>query len=207
MMLVEDKMITKEYTEDLKITQEIINKYEMMDIAYFDIETTGFDKEKDKVILISLGFFNEDSSFSVKQFFSGSVEEEKQILVEFKNELKEFKTWCSYNGMAFDEPFINRRMQFNRIDFNSPNVHFDLYRKIRCYQKQLGIERCNLKSVEKFIGIERKDQIDGSISVKLYEEYLTTKEEELRDIIMLHNYEDVISLPKIYKLARDVGNN
>ena len=70
------------------------------------------------------------------------------------------------------------------------------------------MKRCNLKSVERFIGINRKDEINGGISVKLYEEYLSTGRIRIwRDIIMLHNYEDVLNLPKIFKLRYKIETN
>lgn len=69
------------------------------------------------------------------------------------------------------------------------------------------MERYNLKTVEKFLGVHREDQIDGGISVELYCKYLETRNEEIKDIIMLHNYEDVLNLPKIFKLVYEVENN
>lgn len=200
-------MFCKEYEEKLKLPEEIVNKYDMKKIAYFDIETTGFDKDVDKVILISVGYYIDDSIFKVKQYFGENLEEESQVLNIFKNDLKKFNKWSSYNGIAFDEPFVKRRMEKNNIDFEVPNEHIDLYRFIRPYYKKMGMDRCNLKTVEKFIGIEREDTIDGAISVELYYNFLETKDDKIKDIIMLHNYEDVLNLPKIFELVYEVENN
>ncbi|AEB75465.1 ribonuclease H-like domain-containing protein [Clostridium botulinum] len=171
---------------------------------FFDIETTGFDKEKASVILISGGWFDENNKFIIKQYFAESLDEEVQLLESFKKDVSKFHAWCSYNGRAFDEPFIKKRMDINNIDFTPPQDHIDLYRLIRPYYKQLGMERCNLKSVEKYLGIDRQDQIDGGMCVELYYEFLTNKDIRLREVIMLHNYEDVLNLPFIFKLTYDV---
>lgn len=200
-------MLVKEYNELLKINKNIFSDYGMDSIAYFDIETTGFDKDEDNIILISFGKFNDERNFCIKQYYAEYLEEEEEILYNFLIDLKEYNTWCSYNGIAFDEPFIINRMEKHNITLNTPKNHVDLYRIIRPYYKQLGIERCNLKGVEKYIGINREDQIDGGISVDLYKEFLLTGEDRLKNIIMLHNYEDVLSLPKIHEFIFDIENN
>lgn len=200
-------MFIKEYDDLLVIQDNVFNTYNMMDVAYFDIETTGFDKEADSIVLISLGRFINEGKFCTKQYFAESLEEEAEVLANFGIELKKYNRWCSYNGIAFDEPFIKKRMEKHNIHFESPEQHIDLYRLIRPYYKQLGMERCNLKSVERHIGIQREDKIDGGISVDLYREFLVTSEHVLKDTIMLHNYEDVLNLPKIHEFIFKVENN
>ncbi|MGE5628802.1 MAG: ribonuclease H-like domain-containing protein [Solirubrobacterales bacterium] len=175
-------------------------------IVYFDIETTGFDKENDKIIMISFGKFN-NRRFSIKQYFAEGLNQEKELLSIFLNDIENENTWCSYNGIAFDEPFIKRRMNINKISTPLPLEHVDLYRLIRPYHKHLGLERCNLKTVEKHIGIHRRDRIDGGLSVDLYKEYLDTRNNEIKDIIMLHNYEDVLNLPSIHQFAEKLQND
>ncbi len=200
-------MFIKEYNEVLSVHEEIFKYYNMDEVVYFDIETTGFDKEEDSVVLISMGTFENNKIFSIKQYFAESLKDEKEILDNFKKDILEYKKWCSYNGMAFDEPFIKKRMEKQNIMFEPPKYHVDLYRLIRPYYKQMGMERCNLKTVEKFINIVREDQIDGGISVDLYEEFLLTSNEKLKETIMLHNYEDVLSLPKIHELISKIEND
>jgi uncharacterized protein len=200
-------MFIKEYNDLLDIQENVFDTYNMMDIAYFDIETTGFDKDQDSLILISLGSFMDHNNFSIKQYFAEALEDEKEVLINFGIDLKKYNKWCSYNGIAFDEPFIKRRMEKYNVYSESPNQHIDLYRLVRPYYKQLGMERCNLKSVERHIGIQREDKIDGGISVDLYKEFLITSEQALKETIMLHNYEDVLNLPKIHEFIYKVENN
>ncbi|MBC2580144.1 ribonuclease H-like domain-containing protein [Clostridium sp. DJ247] len=200
-------MYIRDYKGTLSIDKHIFETYHMQEVAYFDIETTGFDKDEDSIILISFGYFHDYNTFIIKQYFAENLENEAEILYSFGLDLKQYNKWCSYNGIAFDEPFIRRRMEKNSIIFESPSYHIDLYRLIRPYYKQLGMERCNLKTVEKHIGIDRKDQIDGGISVDLYKEFLVTLEEKLKNTILLHNYEDVLNLPKIHEFIFKIENN
>ncbi|KEH86832.1 DNA polymerase [Clostridium novyi A str. BKT29909] len=200
-------MIEVQKQIDLDLELDIYKKLLEDNILFFDIETTGFDKEKEKVVLISGGWFLQDKKFVIKQYFAESLDEEVQVLKAFKEDVTKFNSWCSYNGKAFDEPFIKKRMNINNIEFTPPREHIDLYRIIRPYYKQLGMERCNLKSVEKYLGIHRADKIDGGISVELYYNFLDNKDERLRYVIMLHNYEDVLNLPSIFKLTYDIEKN
>lgn len=195
-----NKLIINTKKEDIKIPLDIFKRYQMDKIAYFDIETTGFDRKNNNIILISLGWYEDYYNFTIKQYYAESLDEEYDVLKSFGEDIKNFDIWSSYNGIAFDEPFIKHRFYKKNLDYDLPREHIDLYRHIKPYYKKLGMKRCNLKSVEKFIGINRKDEINGGISVKLYEEYLNTRNEQLRDIILLHNYEDVLNLPKIFKL-------
>lgn len=200
-------MLIRECNELLKINKNIFNSYSMDSIAYFDIETTGFDKDDDNIVLISFGKFKDEKNFCIKQYYAEHLEDEDKILYNFLEDLQEYNTWCSYNGIAFDEPFIKKCIGKHNIAFSTPENHIDLYRIIRPYYKQLGIERCNLKGVEKYIGLEREDQIDGGISVDLYKEFLLTREDRLKNLILLHNYEDVLSLPKIHEFIFNIENN
>jgi len=188
-------MVTKVYNKD--------NNHTCIDeegVIYFDIETTGFDKENDRIMLISYGKIM-DGEYVIKQIFADRLEEERDLLTSFLEDIREEHIWCSYNGIAFDEPFIRKRMQRLDIDLNLPEEHIDLYRLIRPYQKSLNLERCNLKTVEKYLGINRRDRIDGGISVGFYNMYLETGDLELKNVIMLHNFEDVLNLPDIHKFA------
>ena len=151
-------MYFRKHEDEILVDEEIIEKYGLRKVAFFDIESTGFNKVNDIIMLISLGYFKEDK-FITNQYFAEYIEDEITILEEFIDDIKDFDIWCSYNGIAFDEPYILKKVDMHKLEFESPSEHIDLYRKIKPYQKQLGLERCNLKSVEKYLGVKRKDRI------------------------------------------------
>ncbi|MFL0196353.1 ribonuclease H-like domain-containing protein [Clostridium sp. WILCCON 0269] len=200
-------MEIKEYDHLINVKSNVFLSCDMENIAYFDIETTGFDRECDNIVLISFGRFLSKNKLIIKQYFADTLEDESEILYNFGMDILKYDKWCSYNGIAFDEPFIKERMRRNNICFEFPPYHIDLYRLIRPYYKQLGMERCNLKTVEKYLGINREDKIDGGISVDLYKEFLKSKTNSIKYTIMLHNYEDVLNLPKIHEFTFKIRNN
>jgi len=200
-------MFIKEYEIKVILPSEIFSKYKMDTIAYLDVEATGFDMEYDRIVLISLGYFLKENEFKIVQYFAETPCDEESLLKEFKKGMSNFQTWCSYNGTAFDEPFIVKKMNKFNLGFRMPSEHIDLFRIIRPFHKQLGMKGCSLKSVEQFIGIERQDEINGARSVELYNEYLVEHDENLKEILMLHNYEDVLNLPKIFQVINTIQND
>lgn len=77
---------------------------------------------------------------------------------------------------------------------------FDIYRFIKPFKSSLGLEDCSLTSVETYFGIHRDDVIDGGESVKLYKEFVKSKDSNLMDTILLHNYEDIYNLSKLVNI-------
>jgi len=80
----------------------------------------GIWAEFGKIICISVGFFSsfkKERTFRIKSFYG---ENEKQILLQFKNLLethfsKPKHVMCAHNGKEFDFPYIARRMIINNI--------------------------------------------------------------------------------------------
>ena len=185
---------------------EIITKTldELIDIPpnhfVFDIETTGLNSKYCKVILIGI-LFNEDNKTIIKQFFANSEDNEKELLLSFINFIKYYKNHITFNGLTFDIPFLNSRLKKHNINFSlSKNDDIDILKVIRPFKENLSLSDCKLKTIEKYLGIYREDTISGKESVDLYKEYCATQEDSLKEKILLHNYEDVYYLGKIFKI-------
>ena len=185
---------------------EIITKTldELIDIPpnhfIFDIETTGLNSKYCKVILIGI-LFNEDNKTIIKQFFANSEDNEKELLLSFINFIKYYKNHITFNGLTFDIPFLNSRLKKHKINFSLyKNDDIDILKVIRPLKENLSLSDCKLKTIEKYLGIYREDTISGKESVDLYKEYCATQEDSLKEKILLHNYEDVYYLGKIFKI-------
>lgn len=177
---------------------------ELIDIpnnhCVFDIETTGLSPKYSKVILIGVLYIKNNQTI-VQQFFADNSKEEKEILFYFKEVFKNFEYHITFNGMRFDIPYLNERFKSNDINYTIDKTKdIDILNVVRPYQKKLSLIDCKLKTVEKYLRIERKDTISGKDSVELYKNYEITQNEELKKKILLHNYEDIYYLGKIFKI-------
>lgn len=184
------------------LDEEIIDKYNLKQCLFFDIETTGFNKEINKIFAISIGKF-EDGFYKTQVIFG---EDEENILIEFLKVCGDKTYWCSFNGLAFDEPFLLKRLEI--LNIQSPNIenHNDFYRLITPYEKSLGLAGVSLKAIEKYLGINREDSISGETCKNLYLKFQETEEEDIKNQIILHNLEDVLYLPLLFQILEEIIN-
>ncbi|MBQ3925034.1 MAG: ribonuclease H-like domain-containing protein [Firmicutes bacterium] len=170
-----------------------------MDFAAFDIETTGLMKAHDHVILS--GFCEVSSGVAtVTQYLAESIEDEALVLEATLEKLAELDMVMTYNGRRFDMPFTYTRAEALRIPIERRPFDFDLYPVVK---KHSGINAFtpNLKqtTLENFMGLWnlRKDTIDGGKSVMMYYDWLSSRDDGLREKILLHNHDDVLQLYRL----------
>ena len=185
---------------------EVITKTldELIDIPpnhfVFDIETTGLNSNYCKVILIGI-LFNQDNKTVIKQFFANTEDDEKELLLTFINTIKNYQNHITFNGLTFDIPFLNTRLKKHNIDFYlSKNDDIDILKLIRPFKEKLSLSDCKLKTIEKYLGIHREDTISGKESIDLYKDYSVNQNIDLKEKILLHNYEDIYYLGVIFKI-------
>lgn len=185
---------------------EVITKTldELIDIPpnhfVFDIETTGLNSNYCKVILIGI-LFNQDNKTVIKQFFANTEDDEKELLLTFINTIKNYQNHITFNGLTFDIPFLNTRLKKHNIDFYlSKNDDIDILKLIRPFKEKLSLSDCKLKTIEKYLGIYREDAISGKESITLYKDYSVNQDIDLKEKILLHNYEDIYYLGVIFKI-------
>ncbi|MEA3423077.1 MAG: ribonuclease H-like domain-containing protein [Bacillota bacterium] len=160
----------------------------------FDIETTGFDRKNTKVILIGL-IYPVNGEIRVKQIFAESFRDEKFLLLEFLKDLRDKDTYISFNGNNFDIPYLNARYSYNDINYVISKIKsFDIYPYFKDNKALFKIPDAKLKTIEKFLEIEREDTIDGKESIYLYYKYLKNKNDDDLNKILLHNKDDIINL-------------
>ncbi len=164
----------------------------------FDIETTGLNSKYNKIILIGI-VYNENNNTIIKQFFTNNSGEERDLLIEFRNFALSFNKHISFNGINFDIPFLNYRLQKHDINFSlNKNDDIDILKLIKPFKEKLALSDCKLKTIEKYLEIYRDDTISGKESVDLYKEFEKTQDENLKHKILLHNYDDIYYLGIIY---------
>ncbi len=187
---------TKKHKKNINISKYFKNN----NICFLDIETTGFSRKKNIVYLVGC-MYPKNNYWIVKQFFANSRDEEQNLISALANFLETFDTIVTYNGDNFDLNFLNQKFQKYNIKYSfSKNDSFDIYRNIKKENIFLNLDNLKLKSIEEFIGIYRKDTLDGKDCIKSYYNFLSTNDVKYKNLILQHNYEDLIYLPKILKI-------
>lgn len=154
-----------------------------------------------------------ESRRCILQFFADSPDDEKELLENTIDFLSDFDVIITFNGRAFDIPFLKKRAEFYGIDTLPLDrmYSFDMMRVLK-YHSHLPeiLPNMKQKTVEMYLGDSdlRKDTIDGEASVKLYFSYVDTpasmskKRENIRDFILLHNRDDIVRLSEMMRILR-----
>ena len=163
----------------------------LKDILFVDIETTGFLSTGSIIYLIGCAYY-ENENWCIKQFFANSPEEEMQILSAFFDFAAKYKFLIHFNGNNFDLPFISKRAEF----FNLENLlvsmkGMDIYKRILTYKNLLKLSDCKLKTIERFLDINREDVYSGGELIQVYNDYVSSRDYELYHTLLLHNSDDM----------------
>jgi len=170
------------------------------DALFFDIETTGLSPKNSHIYLLGcVSYSNELWHF--KQWLIESPHEERAALVSFNDYITKFNTLVHFNGDRFDIPYVVERCRFLCLpDIISSLSSFDLFRKLRRTKELLHLPGAHQKNFEAFVGNVRYDTYDGGQLINIYHEYQRDSSPEKLAALLLHNEEDVLGMPSLYKL-------
>ena len=175
------------------------------DCIFFDIETTGLSADTSSLYLISVLTFSANV-WTLHQWFADDYDSEPQILTVFGEMLKGAKAVVQYNGDTFDVPYLEAKWRAHHMPYSfSGIVLWDIYRKIRPFSFLLKTPNLKLKTMEELLGIYRKDPYNGGELITVYgtflrAHYCNKPTEEFLAPLLLHNREDVLSLPALTTL-------
>ena len=190
------------------------NTYELSQICYFDIETTGLSADTSNIYLIGVGSYTDSDTFTVIQWFADDYNSEKNILKEFLEYIKQFDIIIHYNGSTFDIPYINKKCKRHAVNPSALNEmkNLDIYHALRKYAALLQLPDKKLKSFERYVGLNRDDTFNGGELIEVYAEYiqniyLRKENDKLLKLLLLHNYEDITGLSQVASLLflKEIG--
>jgi uncharacterized protein YprB with RNaseH-like and TPR domain len=206
----------------MKIVQQtvpvdITNIKEFLDLlaqsAFIDIETTGLGHFH-KLVIVGMVRLLPNYKAEVTQFFNDDGKSERELLQALIDYLKKtgVNILLSYNGDAFDLPFLNARLVKHHFSFTlNKQLNIDILKIARQNKALFGNAKLNLKHIESYLGIARTDTISGKESVELYRHYLTLKLaahpiieelEALEYVILHHNFDDLVNMLPLTALLK-----
>ena len=150
--------------------------------VYLDIETTGLDRQFNKITTIALYDGQE-----IKTYVNG------QNLDDFIEDIQHYKVIITYNGKSFDIPFIesffNVRLSHSQIDLRYVLYSLGFRGGLKGVERQLGNDRGNLRDV------------DGFFAVLLWDEYQKAGNQKALDTLLAYNVQDTITLENLMVTA------
>ena len=190
------------YTEDRAALEAVLSpvfgNVSLEDALLYDIETTGLNPKASQLYLLGVLLFHKENSEFI-QYFAESVRDEEEILEQFFQLCQTKKVLISFNGEGFDNRFIEAMAKsYGKLPLHLNLKQLDLFKLIRKRKKFYGLESCSLKSCERFLGIYREDRCNGGELISVYREYLQDKDSEKKNLLLLHNREDIQNIPALF---------
>jgi len=166
------------------------------DFVFLDIETLGLFSRP--IILFGVGTIEEDN-FVVRQYLLRNISEEAAALTVLSgNFAGTKKALVTFNGKAFDLPYVQDRLTYYGIPPIARIPHFDVLHFARRRWKG-QYSSCRLGKLESAIlGLRRTDDVPGQMVPEFYETYLRTKNCGPLVPIVDHNRHDVISTARLF---------
>lgn len=167
------------------------------DFLFLDIETLGLFGGN-LVILIGMAILEKDEKIMLHQFLVLNPEDEIAALRAFLEHLNKSKSLVSFNGKAFDLPFLEGRMRYYGMRPDLHKAHFDLLPfSRRAWRKKLP--DCSLGTIEKDILKQRRGlDLPSCLVPEFYSDYMKTKNFGFLKPIVEHNRQDVLTLVRLF---------
>ena len=176
-------------------------------VVAIDIETMGLFA---RPIFLFGAAVVEDGRVRTRQFLARDVDEEPAAIEAFC-ELLADRPIMSYNGRAFDVPYVNQRRWYYDMAGELDNVHFDMLHFARRRFRD-ALPDARLLTIERHIfGESRNDDVPGAMVPEFYDHYLSTGNPGPLVPVVEHNRRDLITLAKLFtrlceEACGDVGH-
>ena len=181
--------ITHSY-EIAEITYSI-DKYFTEETLMFDIECTGLSPRHAFVYLIGCAA-RMGNSVTITQFFAQNEYDEESVLRAFEEYVSGFTGLMGFNSTRFDASFLLERYRKYGIEAGfAKKPHIDMYLTVTKAKCLLDLPNYKQKTIEQYLGLNREDKYDGGQLIPIYKEYSKNNDMEARDLVLLHNLEDV----------------
>jgi len=183
--------ISEETLEGFSISYPLNRLAPLERILFIDIETTGFAARSSYLYLIGCAYYLAGKWRTI-QWMAEQYEQEADILKAFFEFAKLYRYLIHFNGNNFDLPFIMKKCEQHALPYTFDNFQgMDLYKRISPYKFFLKIPNCKQKTLEQFLGIERKDVFSGGELIGIYHDYVKNPTEFSENSLLLHNSDDL----------------
>lgn len=175
--------------------------YDDRSFLFIDLETMGFFSRP--IILFGVAEAR-GGTLRIAQFLLRNIDEELPSLSAV-HEMLEEKVIISFNGKAFDIPYLMERSAYYGRPASIGNPHYDLLHFSRRKWRS-ELPDCRLATLEHhLLGISRDDDVPGAMIPEFYEAFLSSGNPGPLVPIVTHNRQDLISLARLFCFAKGVS--
>ncbi len=191
----------------MRIQRETLSDFEMryplekwlpLESALFlDIETTGFAARTSYLYMIGCAYY-QGSLWHTIQWMAENYEQEAEILTAFFEFAGMYRYLVHFNGNNFDLPFLIQKCEQLEIPHYFDSLEgIDLYKRIAPCKSLLKLPNCKQKTLEQFLGIDRRDVFSGGELIGIYHDYVKKPSEFSEKSLFLHNVDDLKGMLEI----------
>jgi len=168
------------------------------DVAFLDIEAMGLFGGS-LVMVVGLGM-QQEGGFYITQFVANTPDAEEAVITKTCRFLERCEVLVTFNGRAFDLPFIAQRAAFYGVSLRERFLHFDILHISRRIFK--GTARsCKLQDLAREVLNDVRDlDLPGALVPRFYQEYMENPQSKsaLLVAVLQHNKDDVLQMAKLY---------
>jgi len=161
-------LVSRWYTPSHSCYISSARLFGISDFLFLDIETLGIFQRP--IILVGLAFVEGDQLVS-DQFLVRDMEEELPALLATSEYVRKRGVLVTYNGKAFDVPYLRERCALYGEPFMQERIHFDVLHPAR---RRFGTRfaDCRLSTLEQgLFGIRRNQDIPSMMVPEFYEAF------------------------------------
>ncbi len=165
------------------------------EVAFLDIETTGLSSTP--LFLVGVLHVGADGPH-FHQLLARDYAEEAATLAAALEMLAEAKILVSFNGRAFDVPFLRDRSRYHRMEWTvQPQQHLDILWVAR-RQRDLPVPDHRLVTLESYLcGRRRGGDIPGELIPAAYHRFVDTGATDEMALILQHNQIDLLTTAEL----------
>lgn len=189
--------ISEETLDNFSVSYPLDRLAPLERILFLDIETTGFTAKSSYLYLIGCAY-HLAGKWKTIQWMAENYEQEAEVLSAFFGFAKRYRYLIHFNGNNFDLPYMMQKCAQLSLPYTFDNFQgMDIYRRVTPYRYFLRLPNCKQKTLEQFLGIQRKDVFSGGEMIGIYHEYVKNPSEFSENALFLHNADDLKGMLEI----------
>jgi uncharacterized protein YprB with RNaseH-like and TPR domain len=163
-------------------------------VLFLDLETCGLSSSP--VFLAGTMHWNGDD-FVLRQYFARDYAEEPALLAAVHEQAAGFERLVTFNGKAYDAPFLRARALTHGVKLELPALHLDLLHAARRRWRG-ALADCRLQTLELHVCKRRRaGDVPGSELPGIYHEWVKRGDPYELVPVFHHNLLDVITMAEI----------